>query len=110
MRNTIRKFKDNFYYLIFWPIYIGVFIAVESLDLGLTFHRVHCFVDDIIPFSEYFVIPYLTWHPLIVIVLLYTLIYETDNFRNLMKFFILTFSVTMVIYLVYPSYLDLRPE
>lgn len=110
MRNTIRKFKDNFYYLIFWPIYIGIFIAVESLDLGLTFHRVHCFVDDIIPFSEYFVIPYLTWHPLIVIVLLYTLIYETDNFRNLMKFFILTFSVTMVIYLVYPSYLDLRPE
>ena len=63
-----------------------------------------------IPFNEIFVIPYLTWHPLIAITLIYTLINETDNFRNLMKFFILTFTVTMVIYLVYPTYLDLRPD
>lgn len=71
---------------------------------------VHCFIDDMIPFNEWFVIPYLTWHPLIVIVLLYTLVNETDNFRNLMKFFILTFTLTMVIYVVYPTCLELRPD
>ena len=105
----INKFKDNFWYLLFWPAYIGIFIAVELLGNG-QHHVVHCFIDDMIPFCEYFVLPYLTWHPLIAIVLIYTLVNETDNFRNLMKFFILTFTVTMVIYLVYPSCLELRPE
>lgn len=106
----INKFKDNFWYLLFWPAYIGAFVAIEFIDAGQRFHLVHCFVDDMIPFCEYFVVPYLTWHPLIAIVLIYTLVNETDNFRNLMKFFILTFVVTMVIYLVYPTYLELRPE
>ncbi len=79
------------------------------VDYGQRFHLVHCFLDDMIPFNEFFVIPYLTWHPLIAITLIYTLINETDNFRNLMKFFILTFVVTMVIYMVYPTCLELRP-
>ena len=110
MDNRIIKFKDNFKYILFWPIYIACFVGIEFIDAGQRFHEVHCFLDDMIPFNEIFVIPYLTWHPLIAITLIYTLINETDNFRNLMKFFILTFTVTMVIYLVYPTYLDLRPD
>lgn len=106
----IVKFKDNFKYLIFWPVYIAAFMALEYFGGDMHFHRVHCFIDDMIPFCEYFVVPYLSWHVLIAIVVLYTLINETDNFRNLMKFFILTFVTTMVIYLVYPTYLDLRPD
>ena len=50
---------------MFWPVYLVVFMALEVLDEGKTFHVVHCFVDDIIPFNEFFVIPYLTWHVLI---------------------------------------------
>ena len=84
-------------------------MGLEMVDYGQRFHLVHCFLDDMIPFNEFFVIPYLTWHPLIAITLIYTLINETDNFRNLMKFFILTFVVTMVIYMVYPTCLELRP-
>ena len=108
--NTKRKFKDNFWYLVFWPVYLAVFMALEVLDEGKTFHVVHCFVDDIIPFNEFFVIPYLTWHVLIPVTLVYTLVRETDNFRKLMRFFILTFTVVVVIYMVYPSCLELRPE
>ena len=84
-------------------------MGLEMVDYGQRFHLVHCFLDDMIPFNELFVIPYLTWHPLIAVTLIYTLINETDNFRNLMKFFILTFVVTMVIYMVYPTCLNIRP-
>lgn len=96
--------------MLFWPAYIALFMVVELLDEGKYFHPVHCFVDDIIPFNELFVLPYLSWHVLIAVTLIYTLLNETENFRNLMKFFILTFTVTMVIYLVYPTCLELRPE
>lgn len=108
--NKIIKFKENLIYLLFWPVYIIIFMALEYFGGDMHFHLVHCFVDDMIPFNEFFVIPYLTWHPLIAVVVIYTLINETDNFRNLMKFFILTFMTTMVIYLVYPTCLELRPE
>ena len=110
MGSKITKFKNNLWYLVFWPVYIVTFVGLERLMDGRTFHLVHCFIDDLIPFNELFVIPYLSWHVLIPLTLYYTLIYETDNFRNLMKYFILTFVVTMVIYLVYPTYLNLRPE
>ncbi len=96
--------------MLFWPAYLASFTALEYLDDGKTFHLVHCFVDDIIPFNEFFVIPYLTWHVLIPVTLLYTLVRETDNFRHLMRFFILTFTLTMIVYMVYPTYLELRPE
>ena len=108
--NKKLKFKENFKYLIFWPVFIAWFFAVDALMTDVHYHQVHCFVDDLIPFNEFFIIPYMTWHPLIVLVLAYTLVNETDNFRNLMKFFILTFTVTMVIYMVYPTCLELRPE
>ena len=109
MESKKLKFKDNFKYILFWPAYIACFVGAEMIDYGQRFHLVHCFLDDMIPFHEIFVIPYLSWHPLIAITLIYTLVNETDNFRNLMKFFILTFMVTMVIYLVYPTCLNIRP-
>ena len=110
LNKTVIKFKENFKYILFWPLFILAFIGIEHLDVAGRMHEVHCFLDDIIPFNEFFVLPYFTWHPLIVIVLAYTLVNETDNFRNLMKFFILTFTVTMIIYLIYPTYLNIRPE
>ena len=109
MENKRLKFKDNFWYLLFWPAYIASFMAVEKMNTG-NMHLVHCFVDDLLPFNELFVIPYLAWHVLIPVTVVYTLVNETDNFRNLMKFFIMTFVVTLVIYMVYPSYLNIRPE
>ena len=109
MDKTIRKFKDNLIYILYWPAFILAFIGVEKMEFG-RLHEVHFFLDDMIPFNELFVIPYFFWHPLIVIVLLYTLINETDNFRNLMKFFILTFTVSLIIYLIYPTSLDIRPH
>lgn len=108
--NKIENFRSNLWYVLFWPIYLISFTLLESMSEGKQFHLVHCFIDDMIPYCEWFIIPYLTWHVLIGIVWLYTLIYETENFRKIAKYFILTFGVTMVIYLIYPTYLNLRPE
>ncbi len=108
--NKIDKFKTNLWYLAFWPAYILSFVLLEKFTEGRHPHLVHCFIDDLIPFNQWFVIPYLTWHVLIAVVLFYTLINETENFRKLSRYFILTFTVTTIIYLIYPTYLELRPE
>lgn len=71
---------------------------------------VHIWLDDIIPFCEVFVIPYVFWYALIVISLLYFALYNTESFKKLQTFIIVTQVVAMVIYILFPSRQDLRPQ
>ena len=66
-------------------------------------------LDDVIPFCEWFVIPYVFWYVLIVISLGYFLLYNVDSFKRLQTFIIITQVVAMAIYIVFPSRQDLRP-
>ena len=70
----------------------------------------HCFIDDLIPFNEVFVIFYVSWYLLIVGSLLYFMLYNIEGFKNLSKYIIITQVVAMMVYIVYPSRQDLRPE
>lgn len=95
--------------LLFWPIYGIAFFLLERV-LPLTFHRVYVPFDDLIPFCELFVIPYYAWFVFLVGMIIYLGLFDIDNFKKYMYFIMLTYSVTVVIYLVYPTYQDLRPE
>ena len=41
---------------------------------------------------------------------LYLLLFDTAGFRKFMWFIILTYTATCIIYLIYPSQQELRPE
>ena len=40
---------------------------------------------------------------------MYFLLYDVENFRNFQIFIMITQAVAMVVYILYPSYQDLRP-
>lgn len=63
----------------------------------------HCALDDVIPFCEYFLIPYLFWVAFLVGMHLYTLLYDTETLRRMMRYIILTYAATAVIYLAGPA-------
>lgn len=96
-------------YLLGWIGYFILYFLTENLIPREKCYPVHCFLDDVIPFCEYFVIPYIGWYLLIVGSLLYFMLYNPDNFTNLMKFIIVTQVVAMVIYILFPNRQDLRP-
>lgn len=96
--------------LLFWPLFILAFIAVERFYHPSEYHMIYSRFDDIIPFCEYFFIPYVLWFLYIVVVSLYSLIYDVPAFKRMMYFIILTFSATIIIYLIYPTVQYLRPE
>lgn len=52
-------------------------------------YRRHCALDDVIPFCEYFLIPYLFWFAFLVGMHLYTLLYDTETLRRMMRYIIL---------------------
>lgn len=97
-------------YLMGWIGYFLLYFLTENLIPRDICYPVHCKMDDIIPFCEYFIIPYVGWYFLIVASLLFFMLYNPDNFKNMMKFIIVTQIVAMIIYIVFPNRQDLRPD
>lgn len=95
--------------LLGWVGYFIMYVLTENLIPAESCHPIHCFLDDIIPFNEFFLIPYVFWYFLIVISLGYFLLYNIDNFKGLQKFIVITQVVAMAVYIIYPSRQDLRP-
>ena len=57
--------------LLGWIIYFSMYFLTENLIPSEKCIVVHGRLDDLIPFCEWFVIPYVFWYLLIVITLLY---------------------------------------
>ena len=93
-----------------WIVYYIRYFLTENLIPASSCHVMHCFIDDLIPFNEVFVIFYVSWYLLIVGSLLYFMLYNIEGFKNLSKYIIITQVVAMMVYIVYPSRQDLRPE
>lgn len=94
--------------LIYWPVYGLTFWLLER-GLTLTYHPVEVAFDAKIPFCEFFVFPYYFWFVFLFGIHVYTGLYDIPAFKKLMYFIMITYTVTTVIYLVYPTCQNLRP-
>ena len=93
-----------------WLVYFALYFLTENLIPAEKCHVIHCFLDDIIPFNEYFLIFYVGWYVLVVGSLLYYFLYDVKRFRELDLYIFITQMVAMACYILYPSRQDLRPE
>ena len=95
--------------LLGWVGYFALYILTENVIPRERCYVVHCWLDDVIPFCEAFVIPYVFWYLLVFGSLFYFLLYNVDSFKKLSTFIIITQVVAMAIYIVFPNRQDLRP-
>jgi len=70
----------------------------------------HCALDDLIPFNEWFLIPYLFWFVYLIGAVAYTFFFDVPGFRRMMHFVMITYSATLLIYFLFPTCQMLRPE
>ncbi len=92
-----------------WLVYFALYFLTENLIPAERCYPVHIPLDDVIPFCEWFIIPYVSWYGLIVFSLGYFLLYDIDSFKRLSKYIIITQLVAMAIYILFPTRQDLRP-
>lgn len=113
-----RKFRPNklftpeyrhLNWLFGWVWYFIMYLLTENLISQNKCYPVHSVIDDIIPFNEVFVIPYVFWYALIAISLVYFALYDVTSFVDLSKFILITQVVAMIIYIIFPTRQDLRP-
>lgn len=69
----------------------------------------HTAFDEMIPFNEYFIVPYLFWFVFLTGMVAYTALFNVAAFQRMMYFIMITYTVTIIIYIIYPTYQDLRP-
>ena len=93
--------------LIYWPLYLLTFIFLEARPVSVTIYSP---LDDLIPFCEWFVIPYLGWMVSLLFLSLYTLAYDIPAFKRFMQNLILTTIIAETCYLFWPNQQLLRPE
>ena len=93
-----------------WIFYFSMYFITENLIPVERCTPIHCALDDLIPFNEYFAVFYVGWYLLVFGYLLYFFLYSIENFKNLSKFILVTQVVAMTIYVLFPSRQDLRPE
>lgn len=94
--------------LLFWPAFGLMFLLLERF-IPLDFQPVYCPLDDLIPFNEFFLIPYFYWFVFIVWILVYSFFFDIPTFKRYMYYLIITYSVTCLIYLLFPTEQQLRP-
>ncbi len=110
----LSKLKDpqfsHLLLLLSWVGYFTLYVLTEHLIPAERCTPVHIWLDDRIPFCEYFLIPYVFWYALVAGSLGYFLFYNVDSFKRLQIYIIITQIAAMTIYILFPTRQDLRPE
>ncbi|MDY5017378.1 MAG: phosphatase PAP2 family protein [Oscillospiraceae bacterium] len=96
--------------LLFWPVFGLLFSYAERFYPVAHYFEMHCALDDLIPFNEWFLIPYLFWFVYLIGAVAYTFFFDVKGFRRMMHFVMITYSVTLIIYFLFPTCQMLRPE
>ena len=95
--------------LLYWPVFGMLFYMAERMLPRRVFHVMWCPLDDVIPFCEWFLVPYLFWFVFLAGMHLYLMVADIPAFRRMMHFIILTYSAALCAFLLYPSCQQLRP-
>ena len=93
-----------------WIVYFALYFLTENLIPWERCTPVHCVLDDLIPFNEWFALFSVGWDALVFGSLLYTLLFDVPRFRKIQIFIMITQAVAMVCYILWPTRQDLRPE
>lgn len=106
---TTTRF-NHLFLLVFWPLFGLAFAWLEKYYPVSHYINVVSPLDGFIPFCEWFVIPYVFWFAYIVGMHIYTLLFDVGAFRKMMWYFVVAYTSTLVIYLIFPTCQQLRPE
>lgn len=109
IKKELRKYKHAWpllYVFIYMPWFILLETFIPADYPGL--HILHCPLDDIIPFCEWFVIPYLLWFLYIPAVFVFLFYHSKNEFYRICAYEFTGMTIALLVCTVYPNGLNLR--
>ena len=105
------KIQARFYHSDLFRFILSCLDIINFSACTRAYHVVHTVFDDMIPFCEIFIIPYLLWFPYVIM----TVVYFLFRNKNKKEYFQLIFNLMMgmtvflVVPYIYPNVQHLRP-
>ena len=106
---VFRKLRIAVPMMIFTAGYLAVFFLIESWN-RLHFNVIHMAADDMIPFCEIFILPYLAWFFYVALYTVYLLIADEENYHKTATYLAIGMGTFLFISIVFPNIHFLRPE
>lgn len=100
--------KPHLWYQLYWVIYLVWFFWLDNA-ITQPKYIIHAPLDDLIPFNEWFVIPYCSWFLLLVAVTALLWWKDTASYDKLCLMMFSGMTFCLIVYMLLPNGLDLRP-
>lgn len=108
----MKEFLKHYKHAGYLVYLIGYLIAFQFLEKNVTtnFHEIHTWIDDKIPFCEYFIIPYLMWFAFVAVTIIYFVFQDKKGYYRLITFLFTGMTLFLLISYMYPNGHHLRPN
>jgi membrane-associated phospholipid phosphatase len=90
-------------------VYLLSFMLIEQWN-RLHYTVIHTNVDDMIPFSPVFVIPYMLWFPYVTVFCVFLLLKNEEFYHRLCTTLVIGMTIFIVVSIIFPNIHLLRPE
>ena len=87
--------------LLGWVWYFLMYLITENLIPLERCTPIHCWLDDVIPFNELFLIPYVLWYALVFFSLAYYFFFDIPRFKQLQIFMMIPYILTLLLLLFF---------
>ena len=105
-----RTHRHAYWILLYVAVYMIGFRVLESAG-HVHYHIIHTWLDEQIPFCEYFIIPYFLWFGFNVAVVAWIIFKGTvQETYKVSAVLMMGMTIFLVVSLIYPNKLDLRPD
>ena len=109
MKDFFGKYSHLKSLLYFFVCYMIGFSLLEKWNPSRVIVT-DSFLDQYIPFNEYFVIPYVLWFAFIALGFMFFAFKDRENFNRVCFYMFWGMGICLLIYLVFPSQQNLRVE
>ncbi len=101
--------KRQWIMILYIPFHLLWYFVLEHA-VTTSYYPIHCALDDIIPFCEWFLLPYMSWFLYMVAAGFWFLFKDEEAFEHYMLSLIFGFFVCTMICSFFPNGQDLRPD
>lgn len=109
MANFQKYFKEyrHFLWLLIWPLILHFFFWVEKTVVAK--YTVHSFLDDLIPFVDWFILAYGSWYFYLLAGFVLLGFFSKNDFLSLCLLIYAGHIICYIFYLAFPNGQELRP-
>jgi PAP2 superfamily. len=106
----LQKYKHAWLLPCYGAFYLICFAYLEKIyPMGSNINIIEMKIDRLIPFCEFFIIPYFIWYFYILAAVIFFIFVNKKEYYQLATFLIIGMTIFLIVSYVYPNGQNLRP-